>query len=677
MKRQLAILLILAPALVFGAPFDKGGINGVGARAEGMGGAVVAQPGDASDLWWNPAGIALQKDFSLSYQYGSLLGGDSVDQALAQTGELPDLDLSYGLGYRRNLATSQSGYTEQTTLVSGAFPFTDDKRLDFGATIKLYSSQLADVPGGEAHGFGMDLGFLYQVPVPGDGLTLGLSVLDFQTNLDWATGINDNPPQLMQAGASYRLDSSTLAEFDYELVTDAVEASRSSQGFKVGAERWFNVPLLQADRFLALRLGYLQSSALAPTSLSGLFTLGCGLSWRGYSLDYAYMQDLSSLGESHRLSASYNFSPFPKTGAPLQAEAPSPSPTPAAPSEAPRPVAPRKNELALQVDSDVFAPGNGSRRPLANFAISGGGAAVQGFSLAITRQGSLQVLRSLKGRILPKALHWDGRNQQGRVVPDGSYIATLRATLRSGQTLSASVRLDVDTRKPSLGLEAYPTIFDPNDPARALSLSPRTDKLTGIPSRWEILIESLGGARVRLLEGRGSAPEKLQWNGLDDHGQKVPSESLYYVTYNLEMESGALAKSPRLVLGSEITAFAGQSAIKVTLASAKFLPDDEGITLEDYKSLKEAADAVKKYGAEYLVQVLGYADSQEAKGPVGAMELSFLRAKAVRDYLVESGALDPERVKSMGFGAERPSADNATDEGRAKNRKVDVILFTK
>jgi outer membrane protein OmpA-like peptidoglycan-associated protein len=205
----------------------------------------------------------------------------------------------------------------------------------------------------------------------------------------------------------------------------------------------------------------------------------------------------------------------------------------------------------------------------------------------------------------------------------------------------------------------------------------KTEGLTGIPARWELAVESFEGRRVRLFEGKGSPPEKQIWPGLDERGEKVASESLYYASYLLEMESGAFVRTPRQVLGSEVTAFKEQSAIKVTLATAKFSPDDESVPLEDYQSLKEAAEAVKKYGAEYLVQVLGHCDSVEAKGAVNPMELSYLRAKAVRDYLVESGGLDPGRVKAMGFGSERPSGDSANEEGRAKNRKVDVILFTK
>jgi outer membrane protein OmpA-like peptidoglycan-associated protein len=237
--------------------------------------------------------------------------------------------------------------------------------------------------------------------------------------------------------------------------------------------------------------------------------------------------------------------------------------------------------------------------------------------------------------------------------------------------------VDVDTRKPSLALEEYPKIFEPGNDARSVEFTTKTNEVTGIPLRWELLIESLDGKRVRLFQGRGTPPEGVKWDGLDEQGQKVPNESLYYATYSLEMDSGAVAKTPRQVLGSEITAFTEQSAIKLTLATTKFQSNDEGLALDDYKGLKEASDAVKKYGTDYMVQVLGYADAQEASGPVSALELSFLRAKAVKDYLVDSGGLDPTRVKAMGFGSERPSGDDATDEGRAKNRRVDVILFTK
>ena len=53
-------------------------------------------------------------------------------------------------------------------------------------------------------------------------------------------------------------------------------------------------------------------------------------------------------------------------------------------------------------------------------------------------------------------------------------------------------------------------------------------------------------------------------------------------------------------------------------------------------------------------------------------ELSTARARSVLGALV-GGGIDPARLSSAGFGPDRPLADNASDEGRAKNRRVELV----
>ena len=55
-------------------------------------------------------------------------------------------------------------------------------------------------------------------------------------------------------------------------------------------------------------------------------------------------------------------------------------------------------------------------------------------------------------------------------------------------------------------------------------------------------------------------------------------------------------------------------------------------------------------------------------------DLSEKRATSVRDYLVSTG-LDPSVVVTMGAGEKQPVASNQTDEGRAENRRVDVLVL--
>ena len=53
-------------------------------------------------------------------------------------------------------------------------------------------------------------------------------------------------------------------------------------------------------------------------------------------------------------------------------------------------------------------------------------------------------------------------------------------------------------------------------------------------------------------------------------------------------------------------------------------------------------------------------------------KLSERRAKAVRDYLVREG-IDASRITTRGYGKSRPVASNDTAEGRAQNRRAEII----
>ena len=55
-------------------------------------------------------------------------------------------------------------------------------------------------------------------------------------------------------------------------------------------------------------------------------------------------------------------------------------------------------------------------------------------------------------------------------------------------------------------------------------------------------------------------------------------------------------------------------------------------------------------------------------------KLSERRASAVRDTLVNQFGVEASRINAVGYGKERPVADNATNEGRAINRRVEASV---
>ena len=70
------------------------------------------------------------------------------------------------------------------------------------------------------------------------------------------------------------------------------------------------------------------------------------------------------------------------------------------------------------------------------------------------------------------------------------------------------------------------------------------------------------------------------------------------------------------------------------------------------------------------VRVEGHASSEGSSQR--NLELSVERATAVRDYLVGRGAAE-NRFTIEGFGDTRPIADNSTEAGRARNRRIEFI----
>ena len=85
----------------------------------------------------------------------------------------------------------------------------------------------------------------------------------------------------------------------------------------------------------------------------------------------------------------------------------------------------------------------------------------------------------------------------------------------------------------------------------------------------------------------------------------------------------------------------------------------------------ERLQALKQTEDEKTIKVEGYTDSRGADDM--NLKLSQQRAEAVRNYLVSRG-VKGERISAEGKGEQSPIASNDTAEGRANNRRVEIVV---
>jgi len=87
--------------------------------------------------------------------------------------------------------------------------------------------------------------------------------------------------------------------------------------------------------------------------------------------------------------------------------------------------------------------------------------------------------------------------------------------------------------------------------------------------------------------------------------------------------------------------------------------------------LRRVAEALNQYDQGRKILVAGHTDSV---GSAGANQrLSLARAESVRGFLVTSG-VQSDRIRAVGKGKDEPVAENRTAEGRANNRRVEIIV---
>ncbi|WP_408953279.1 OmpA family protein [Lysobacter sp. Hz 25] len=126
-------------------------------------------------------------------------------------------------------------------------------------------------------------------------------------------------------------------------------------------------------------------------------------------------------------------------------------------------------------------------------------------------------------------------------------------------------------------------------------------------------------------------------------------------------------------LSSLKAGFSADDLIKaLNLSGINFDTGSATITRDSYETLAKAAEAIKAAPAGTRIEVGGHTDNT---GDAAAnLQLSLDRANAVTAKLVELG-VPGEQLLGKGYGQDKPIADNASEEGKAQNRRMEFTVL--
>jgi outer membrane protein OmpA-like peptidoglycan-associated protein len=113
--------------------------------------------------------------------------------------------------------------------------------------------------------------------------------------------------------------------------------------------------------------------------------------------------------------------------------------------------------------------------------------------------------------------------------------------------------------------------------------------------------------------------------------------------------------------------------ISISLENIQFDADSAYLRQSEKEKLDKISGILLKY-AERDILVGGHA-ARAGGTAESRLRLSEERAGSVAAYLVKSNVRNKERIMVRGFGSERPVADNTTEEGKRKNRRVEITIL--
>ncbi len=516
--------------------------------------------------------------------------------------------------------------------------------------------------GNSASGISVDAGVLGFV---GDNISVGLTGRNL-TQPNVGLKYEDKVPMEVRGGVGYKMNPETVIAADVSYRLKTWGESSENMDLHLGVETWLK------GQPIAVRAGYDMKDGVAA-GFSYLTKAGSESELR---VDYALLWSLTipdNMG-SHRVGVNLAWGKVPVAKVEV-----------------------KRIIVTAETSLPGVSPNGDGEQDTVDFTLACSEKNVAAWKFEIKRDLDIIRVHEGTGTVIP-VITWNVTNSANQTVTDGKYSFGLIVKTEENKIYTSELRdLIVDTKPPTAKLSVNIDKFTPDGDGKEDSVTFTCEAAddVGIGNSKLTIVDS-NNKQIRKFENGQRQMQDIIWDGKDDYYNRVVGNGNYIARLNVYDSAGNKATAnvnvavavPQQVVVKEVVREVIKEVIKEVPKEVQVeeLPEGLKLTLgsavlfdKGKSQLKSAAlptlDKIiqmlqQKY-PESKIRVEGHTDS------VGSQSLnnllSDLRARGVADYFIEKG-VSFNRISCRGFGSTKPVASNTSEDGRSKNRRVEIVI---
>ena len=179
---------------------------------------------------------------------------------------------------------------------------------------------------------------------------------------------------------------------------------------------------------------------------------------------------------------------------------------------------------------------------------------------------------------------WDGKDENGNLMPDGYYTYAVKSQTKAGNAVAKELRgIQVDTRATPVYVTAGDNGFSPNGDGfkDTIALSLLVTLSDGVKS-WKLSMMEASSGEQKSFSGTAPVPSSVTWDGKDSAGLKAAPDGLYTAVLAVDYAKGNHAEAKSAPFRLAVT----PPKVDLTLEGLPFSPDNDGVNDELTINLK-------------------------------------------------------------------------------------------